>query len=111
MCGTQLRNITKTVKTFNVYSKDNPIYQKFATELSEKFNAFFESSDELKIDIEQYSLLYKESEVYRSEEKTIILYASFLRRAQTDYISKGYYVLRDKRFYRYSQVCHEIINE
>jgi len=65
-----IRTITKTVKTFNVYPKDNPIYQKFATELFEKFNAFFESSDELKVDIEQYSLLYKESEVYRSEDKT-----------------------------------------
>ena len=65
-----IRTITKTVKTFNVYPKDNPIYQKFATELFEKFNAFFESSDELRIDIEQYSLLYKENEVYRSEEKT-----------------------------------------
>ena len=65
-----IKTITKTAKTFNVYPKDNPIYQKFSTELFEKFNAFFESSDELKIDIEQYSLLYKGSEVYRSEEKT-----------------------------------------
>ena len=65
-----IRTITKTVKTFNVYPKDNPMYRKFATEIFDKFNAFFESSDELKIDIEQYSLLYKESEVYRSEEKT-----------------------------------------
>jgi len=65
-----IRSITKTVKTFNVYPKDNPMYRKFATEIFEKFNAFFESGDELKIDIEQYSLLYKESEVYRSEEKT-----------------------------------------
>lgn len=78
-----IRNITKTVKTFNVYPKDNPIYQKFATELFEKFNAFFGSSDELKIDIEQYSLLYKESEVYHSEEKTdnlaMLLFSDGLR--------------------------------
>jgi hypothetical protein len=65
-----IRTITKTVKTFNVYPKDNPIYQKFATELFEKFNSFFETGDELKIDIDQYSLLYKESEVYHNEEKT-----------------------------------------
>ena len=65
-----IRTITKTVKTFNVYPKGNPMYRKFATEIFDKFNAFFESSDELKIDIEQYSLLYRESEVYRSEEKT-----------------------------------------
>jgi hypothetical protein len=78
-----IRTIIKTVKTFNVYPKDNPIYQKFASELFEKFNAFFESSDELKIDIEQYSLLYKESEVYRSEEKTdnlaMLLFSDGLR--------------------------------
>lgn len=65
-----IRTIIKTVKTFNVYPKDNPMYRKFATEIFEKFDAFFESGDELKIDIEQYSLLYKENEVYRSEEKT-----------------------------------------
>jgi len=78
-----IRTITKTVKTFNVYPKDNPIYQKFSAELFEKFNAFFESSDELKLDIEQYSLLYKESEVYRSEEKTdnlaMLLFSDGLR--------------------------------
>jgi HEAT repeat protein len=78
-----IRTITKTVKTFNVYPKDNPIYHKFATELFEKFNAFFESGDELRIDIEQYSLLYKESEVYRSEEKTdnlaMLLFSDGLR--------------------------------
>jgi len=78
-----IRTITKTVKTFNAYPKGNPIYKKFATELFEKFNAFFESSDELKIDIEQYSLLYKESEVYRSEEKTdnlaMLLFSDGLR--------------------------------
>lgn len=78
-----IRTITKTVKTFNVYPKDNPIYLKFASELFEKFNAFFESSDELKIDIEQYSLLYKKNEVYRSEEKTdnlaMLLFSDGLR--------------------------------
>jgi HEAT repeat protein len=78
-----IRTITKTIKTFNVYPKDNPIYQKFATELFEKFNSFFESGDELRIDIGQYSLLYKESEVYRSEEKTdnlaMLLFSDGLR--------------------------------
>jgi hypothetical protein len=64
------RTITKTVKTFNVYPKDNPIYQKFAAELFGKFNDFFESGDELRIDVEQYSLLYKESQVYHNEERT-----------------------------------------
>ncbi len=83
-----IRTITKTVKTFNVYPKDNPIYQKFATELIEKFNSFFETSDQLKIDIEQYSLLYKESEVYHSEEKTdniaMLLFSDGIRQITFD---------------------------
>lgn len=77
------RTLTKTVKTFNVYPRDNPIYQKFAAELFEKFNLFFGSADELPLDIEQYALLYKGHEVYRSEEKTdniaMLLFADGIR--------------------------------
>ena len=64
------RTLTKTVKTFNVYPKGNPIYQKFAAELSEKFDAFFGSNDDLLLDVEQFSLLYKGKEVFYSEDKT-----------------------------------------
>jgi hypothetical protein len=78
-----LRTITKTIKTFNVYPRDNPIYQKFATELFEKFSIFFESNDELALDIKQYSLLYKENEVFHSEERTdnlaLLLFADGIR--------------------------------
>lgn len=78
-----IRTLTKTVKTFNIYPKDNPIYQKFASELFEKFDTFFESNDELPIDIVQHSLLYKENEVFRSEGKTdnmaLLLFADGIR--------------------------------
>ncbi len=78
-----LRTITKTIKTFNVYPRDNPIYQKFATELFEKFSIFFEANDELALDIKQYSLLYKENEVFHSEERTdnlaLLLFADGIR--------------------------------
>ena len=78
-----LKTITKTIKTFNVYPKDNPIYQQFINELLEKFSAFFESNDELAIDVEQYSLLYKENEVFYSEERTdniaLLLFADGIR--------------------------------
>ena len=78
-----IRTITKTVKTFNVYPKDNPMYRKFAAEIFDKFKAFFEAGDELKLDIEQYSLLYKGNEVYRSEERTdnlaMLLFSDGLR--------------------------------
>ncbi len=78
-----LRTITKTIKTFNVYPRDNPIYQKFATELFEKFSIFFESNDELAIDVKQYTLLYKENEVFHIEERTdniaLLLFADGIR--------------------------------
>lgn len=77
------RTITKTVKTFSVYPKDNPIYQKFAAEVFEKFGSFFELSDELRLEVKQYSLLYKSGEVFHSDEKTdniaMLLYADGLR--------------------------------
>jgi len=78
-----LRTLSKTVKTFNVYPKDNPIYQKFAAEIFGKFNTFFELSDELPLHIEQYSLLYKGNKVFYSEERTdsipLLLFADGLR--------------------------------
>jgi len=78
-----LRTLTKTIKTFNVYPRDNPIYQKFASELFEKLSSAFESNDELAIDVEQYSLFYKENEVFHSEERTdniaLLLFADGIR--------------------------------
>ncbi len=78
-----LRTVTKTIKAFNVYPKDNPIYQKFVTELFEKFSTFFESNDELAIDVEQHCLLYKENDVYQSEERAdniaLLLFADGIR--------------------------------
>ncbi|MBI4824393.1 MAG: HEAT repeat domain-containing protein [Nitrospirae bacterium] len=78
-----LITITKTVKTFNVYPKDNPIYQRFATALSEKFNTYFETHDDLILDIDRNSLLYEENEVFHSEELTdniaLLLYADGIR--------------------------------
>jgi hypothetical protein len=77
------RTLTKTQKTFTVYPKDNPIYQKFAAELFDKLTLFFESSDELSLDVQQYSLLFKGSEVFRSEERTdnmaLLLFADGIR--------------------------------
>ncbi|HWR58025.1 MAG TPA: hypothetical protein VN328_03975, partial [Thermodesulfovibrionales bacterium] len=64
------KTLTKTTKTFNVYPKGNPIYQKFAAELSEKFGVFFSSNEDLPLNVEQFSLLYKGKEVYHSEDKT-----------------------------------------
>jgi hypothetical protein len=69
----RVRDIFKTlsvaIKTFAIYPKDNPIYQKFANELFEKCNIFFESADKLAIDVEQYALFYRGNEVFRSEER------------------------------------------
>ena len=78
-----LRTLTITVKTFNLYPKDNPVYQKVAKEFFEKFNLFFESADELTVDVEQNSLHYKGNEVFHSDERTdnvaLLLFADGIR--------------------------------
>jgi HEAT repeat protein len=75
--------LTKTIKTFNAYPKGNPIYEKFAAELFEKFALFFESAEELTVDVQQYSLIYRENEVFQSNEKgeniALLLFADGLR--------------------------------
>jgi len=77
------RTLTKTVKTFNVYPNDNPIYRKFAADLFEKFSAFFEANEELPVEVRQHSLWYREQEVFHSEERTdnvaLLLFADGIR--------------------------------
>ena len=77
------KTLTKTVKTFNVYPNDNPIYRKFAADLFEKFSAFFEAREELPVEVRQHSLWYREHEVFHSEERTdnvaLLLFADGIR--------------------------------
>lgn len=77
------KTLTKTVKTFNVYPNDNPIYRKFAADLFEKFSAFFEANEELPVEVRQHSLWYRENEVFHSEERTdnvaLLLFADGIR--------------------------------
>ncbi len=77
------KTLTKTIRTFNVYPRDNPIYQRFANDLFDKFNRFFESVDELTFDVEQHSLLFKGTQVFHSEERTeniaLLLFADGIR--------------------------------
>jgi len=63
------KTLSVAIKTFAIYPKDNPIYQKFANELFDKFKVFFGSAEELAIDVEQYALFYRGNEVLRSEER------------------------------------------
>jgi len=63
------KTFTKTIKTLNVYPKQNPIAQKFISELAAKFDSFLNTYGDLKLDIEQFSLLYKGREVFYSEER------------------------------------------
>jgi hypothetical protein len=78
-----VRTITKTAKAFNVYPKDNPIYHKFVTELVEKFDAYFESSDELALDVEQNALRCRGTEVFKNDDRTdniaLLLFADGIR--------------------------------
>jgi len=63
------KTFTKTLKTLNVYPKQNPIAQKFISELSAKFDAFLNTYGDINLDIEQFSLLYKGREVFYSEDR------------------------------------------
>jgi hypothetical protein len=78
-----LRTLATTIKTFNLYPKDNPIYQKAATEFFDKFDFFFKSNDELSLAVEQNSLLYKGREVFGGKERAdnlaLLLFADGIR--------------------------------
>ncbi len=64
------RAMTKTLKTFKAYPPNNPIYQKFAAELHEKFISFFEVYDTLPLTVEQFSLLFNGKDIFHNEERT-----------------------------------------
>lgn len=68
--GEIFKSMTKALKTFKAYLPNNPIYQKFAVELLEKFNSFFEMQDTLPLTVEQFSLLFNGKEVFHSEDRT-----------------------------------------
>jgi hypothetical protein len=70
LAGEIFKSMTKTLKTFKAYLPNNPIYQKFAVELLEKFNSFFEMRDTLPLTVEQFSLLFNGKEIFHSEDRT-----------------------------------------
>ena len=70
LAGEIFKSMTKTLKTFKAYLPNNPIYQRFAAELLEKFNSFFEIHDSLPLTVEQFSLLLNGKEVFHNEDRT-----------------------------------------
>jgi len=70
LAGEIFKSLTKTLKTFKAYPPNNPIYQKFAAELLEKFNAFFEMQDTLPLTVDQFSLLLGGKDIFHSEDRT-----------------------------------------
>ncbi|TAL28709.1 MAG: HEAT repeat domain-containing protein [Nitrospirae bacterium] len=77
------KSMTKTLKTFKTYLPNNPVYQKFAAELFEKFKSFFDVNDSLSLTVEQFSLLFNGKEVFHSEERAdniaLMLFADGIR--------------------------------
>jgi len=65
-----LKSLSKALKIFKAYPQNNPIYQKFARELHEKFNLFFEGYDSIPLTVEQFSLSFKGKEVFNNKERT-----------------------------------------
>lgn len=70
LAGEIFKSMTKTLKTFKAYLPNNPIYLKFAAELLEKFNSYFEIHDSLSLTVEQFSLLLNGKEVFHNEDRT-----------------------------------------
>lgn len=70
LAGEIFKSMTKTLKTFKAYLPNNPIYQKFAAELLQKFNSFFEIHDSLPLTVEQFSMLLNGKEVFHNEDRT-----------------------------------------
>jgi len=65
--GNLVKQLIKTIKSFALYPENNPIYRQGLETLMNAFNEFFAFSDELRIKVEQYQLLYEEEVIF--EEK------------------------------------------
>lgn len=63
------KTFQKTTKTLTVYPKQNPISQKFITELDEKFTGFLNTYGDVRTRVEQFSLVYRDKEVFHSEDR------------------------------------------
>jgi len=61
-----LQYIAKTTKTLKIYLSNNPIHQKFLSELREKFNTHFEKFGPLRLKIRQFELLCRGATVYEN---------------------------------------------
>jgi HEAT repeat protein len=70
LIGDIFLSITKTLKTFKAYPPNNPIYQKFAAGLLERFDSYFEGHDSLSVTVEQYSLFFEGKDVFHNEERS-----------------------------------------
>lgn len=63
------KTFTKTLKTLNVYPRQNPIAQKFIADLYEKFEGFLTSHEAMELEVSQFSMNYMSQEVFYSEER------------------------------------------
>ncbi|MDA8173468.1 MAG: HEAT repeat domain-containing protein [Nitrospiraceae bacterium] len=63
------KTFTKTLKTLNVYPRQNPIAQKFIAELFEKMDGFFADHELLDVEVSQFSMSYMGQEVFFSEDR------------------------------------------
>lgn len=71
--------LTKAVRAVQLYDRDNPIYQRFVSQLREAFSGLWEGLDGLEILVEEGRLLCQGEEVYRNEDQAESLAFLFYR--------------------------------
>ena len=62
--------LAKALRAHQLYDENNPVYQRFVSQLAEAFRRLWESMDQLQVHVEEDRLLWMGEEVYRSTSRT-----------------------------------------
>lgn len=62
--------LSKALRSYQLYDRNNPVYRKFVGSLREAFTRVWESRAELQILVEEDRFLWMGEEVYREEQRT-----------------------------------------
>ncbi len=62
--------LAKALRAHQLYDENNPVYQRFVSQLAEAFRRLWQSMDRLQIHVEEDRLLWMGEEVYRSTSRT-----------------------------------------
>ncbi len=65
-----LATFTKALRAYQLYDENNPVYQRFVTNLRNAFREIWVELDKLPLHVEEERLAYHGQEVYRSDSRT-----------------------------------------